>query len=229
MPFRRAVHPRNPVEHDLTAAMVGIGMLFAGQPARDPNIEDTVLAASLRGLEDDDLRVLAVLTTWIGVHGTWLNADRLTRIVTAHASKRVRAYWSAIAVWRSSDARFRRLRSVHSGRRIDLLGVGTDFQIGRRGEDERFAASPLRVPAGTLRDRARDVLEPHELAARHRPYHWRVVIGPSYRADMWAELERDPSRSPAEIARRAYGSFATAWQVRRDYGIAVAHDDRRPQ
>ena len=49
---------------------------------------------------------------------------------------------------------------------------------------------------------------------RHRAYLRRVMLGPSYRADMWAELESDPSLPPAELARRAYGSFATAWQVR---------------
>ena len=35
---------------------------------------------------------------------------------------------------------------------------GTEFQIKRRGEDERFLGSKLRVPKGTLRDRLEDVL-----------------------------------------------------------------------
>ena len=42
-------------------------------------------------MERDDLRVLAVLVTWFGVHAPWVNADRLTRLVSAHPSKRVRA------------------------------------------------------------------------------------------------------------------------------------------
>jgi hypothetical protein len=44
-----------------------------------------------------------------------------------------------------------------------------------------------------------------------------VIIGPSYRADMWAALETDPELSPTELARQTYGSFATAWQVKRDF------------
>ena len=45
------------------------------------------------------------------------------------------------------------------------------------------------------------------------------LIGPTYRADMWAELDLDPALIPAELARRAYGSFATAWEVKQQWGI----------
>ncbi|HEY3399160.1 MAG TPA: hypothetical protein VGK03_00890 [Geothrix sp.] len=60
---------------------------------------------------------------------------------------------------------------------------------------------------------------PTELARRHRSYRCRILLGPSYRADMWAELDRDPSLSAAELARRSYGSFATAWHVKRDWQV----------
>jgi len=36
---------------------------------------------------------------------------------------------------------------------------------------------------------------------------------------MWAENERDPILTAAEIARRTYGSFATAWQVKKDWAV----------
>ncbi len=47
MPFSRAVTPRQPEREDLTAATIGIGMLFGGESTPDTNIEDTVLAASI--------------------------------------------------------------------------------------------------------------------------------------------------------------------------------------
>jgi hypothetical protein len=77
--------------------------------------------------------------------------------------------------------------------------------------------SRLRAPANVLRDRPDDVLTPNELAARHSGYRWRLVIGPTYRADMWAALEQNPLLPAASLARTAYGSFATAWQTRRDF------------
>lgn len=219
MAHSRALAPaRAPSADALTADMVGIGMLVGGEGSRDPNIEDTLLFASVEGMERGDLRVLAVLVTWFGVHCGKVNADRLTRLTGLQESRRVRAFWSALARWLASDHRFARLRRAYRGPRIDLLAAGTAFQIARHGEDPRFAGSKLRAPANVLRDRPADVLTPAELARRHRAYRWRLVIGPTYRADMWAALEREPTLSAAELARRTYGSFATAWQVRRDFG-----------
>jgi hypothetical protein len=219
MPFSRALAPaRAPGEETLTRQMVGIGMAFAAPPEPDANIEDTLLFASAAGMEQRDLRVLAVLTTWLGVHAPRVLADRLVQLVTAHTSDRVRAYWNGVATWLAKDRRFARLaRQQHGAPRVDLLPTGTEFQVRRHGEDPRFAGSALRVPANVLRDRPADVLEPAELARVHRTYRWRIVIGPTYRADMWAALEAYPQLSAAELARRTYGSFPTAWHVRRDF------------
>lgn len=218
MAHRRAIAPAQAASGDaLTADMVGIGMLVGGAGSRDPNIEDTLLAASLEGMERGDLRVLAVLVTWFGIHSWRVNADRMTRLVATTESKRVRAFWSALARWRGSDRRFARLAQAYHGARVDLLTAGTDFQVARHGEDSRFAGSRLRVPANVLRDRPADVLAPAELSKQHSAYRWRFVIGPTYRADMWAALERQPELSAAALARATYGSFASAWQVRRDH------------
>jgi hypothetical protein len=48
------------------------------------------------------------------------------------------------------------------------------------------------------------------------------MMGPGYRADMWSALERDSTLSAAELARRTYGSFATAWHVRQDFGLLAS-------
>lgn len=218
-------HKRNVVPvyeldaNELTSAMVGIGMNFAAEPTVDANIEDTLLFASIAGMEQDDLRVLAVLTTWLGVHTPFVNADRLIRLVRAQTSKRVRTFWCAFAQWQDKDRRFARLAQLHKGPKVDLLAVGSKFQLKRHGEDHRFAGTALRVAANVLRDRPDDVLSATELAKHHGPYRWRVIIGPSYRADIWAALDDDQSSTVAELARRTYGSFATAWRVKRDFGL----------
>jgi hypothetical protein len=218
MGFSRVETPSVAPDHEaLTAAMAGIGMNFAAAPAAAANIEDTLLFASMAGMEGGDLRVLAALVTWFGVHRAWVNADRLTKLVDGRGSLRVRAFWSALARWQAKDRRFARLEAMCGGPPVELLTTGTGFQIRRHGEDPRFAGSCLRVPASVLRDRAADVLCPEALARRHRAYRYRVMIGPSYRADLWAALEADPDLSPAELARRTYASFASAWQVRRDF------------
>lgn len=222
MSFSRTLAPAAPMGVDaLTSAMVGIGMKFAAPAAAEPNIEDTLLFASIEAMDNDDLRVLAVLVTWFGVHAPRVNADRLMRLVTVQKSDRVRVLWSALARWQIKDRRFARLAKVYTNQQIDLLRTGTDFQVKRHGEDPRFEGSALRVPANILRDRPGDVLEPAELARIHHAYRCRVMIGPTYRADMWAALEADPTLSAADLARKTYGSFATAWQVRRDFALLV--------
>jgi len=228
MPFRRiAALPQLIASDVLTSQLVGIGMNFAAPPAHDPNIEDTILFASIEGMEKQDLRVLTVLTTWFGIHAAWVNADRLTTLATIQSSARVRAFWSALARWQRKDRRFVRLSASYQGPRQDVLEVGTDFQLQRHREDPRFAGSAIRVAANILRDRPADVLSPSLLARRHHVYRFRIMMGPNYRADMWAALESDATLSAAALARETYGSFATAWHVRRDFLLLRVSSSRR--
>lgn len=216
MAFKRVLAPDGfATGPELTRHLVGIGFNFGGQgyPA---NIEDTLVAASIEGLERDDLRVLSVLVDWLDVHLERVNADRLQRLVPEVSTKRVQAFWSAVATWKRNDARFRAFRNSN-GPLVELLRVGNAFQLARRGEDERFAGTRLKVPAGVLRHREGDVLSPGALAKRHPAYRERIRTGPSYRADAWAVLEREPTLSAAELARRIYSSFAAAWEARRDF------------
>ena len=230
MAFRRTTSPEvMPAPDELTARMVGIGMNIAAAAQPDADIEGTLVFASALGMDDGDLRVLAVLTTWLGVHHTHVNADRLVRLVGAHPSERVRAYGSAIATWLEKDRRLARLGGAYDGAPIELLPTGTEFQIKRRGEDERFTGSKLRVPKGTLRDRHEDVLPPEVLVRRHAGYRNRVLMGPSFRADVWTALEHAPDLSIADIARKASCSFATAWQAAQDYRLLRAAGRNRPQ
>ncbi len=203
----------------LTAQLVGIGMAFAAASDPQADIEPTVVRASIVGMIEDDLRVLSVLTTWLGVHHAHLNADRLVRIVGAQPSERVRAYWAGVARWLAKDRRLARLAALHQGPPVELLSIGNAFQIQRRGEDPRFIGSPLRAPRGTLRDRPDDVLTPEVLVRRHAGYRNRVLMGPSFRADVWTALERHPDLSVADAARNVGCSFATAWQVVRDFHL----------
>lgn len=226
MAFKRQILPIHEESGEtLLSCYVGMGMNFSAKISKDPNIEDTVLAASIEGLERDDLRVLSILTTWLGIHSASLNIDRLTHIVSCYSNERVKAYWTAIAMWLSKDHRFKKMASIYDGTNVDLLRVGTDFQLKRRGEDKRFAGSPLKVVEGTLRDRASDVLTPPHLAHIHEIYKWRTIIGPTYRADMWANLEKNPKLSTAELARITYGSFATAWKVRKDWSTVNSQEN----
>ena len=85
----------------------------------------------------------------------------------------------------------------------------------------------MKAPAGTLRDRADDVLSPEALARGHAGYRNRLRMGPTWRADVWTVLERAPELSVAEVARRASCSFATAWQVVQDFKLLRSVEPHR--
>ena len=204
----------------LTADMVAIGMRFAATPSsKEPNIENTIVAASIEGIVHEDYRVLSLLVDWFGVHLERVNVDRLTKMVRLLGDDRVKAFWAALAQWQKRDWRLKRLQKAYTKPRLELMGKGTSFQIERYGEDERFDGTVLRIPAKLLRHRLTDILPPQELTKKHRAYYFRVMMGPSYRADMWATIEQSPELTPAEIARATYGSFPTAWETRRDWLI----------
>lgn len=223
MAFKRNIQPIDlPDDATLTSRMIGIGMNFEGKGDYSANIEDTLLFASIQGMDHNDFRVLAVLVTWLSIHSERINVDRLVRLVDRKRSPRVRAFWESIAEWLASDRRFAKLKAAYRGPRLSLLAVGTEFHLRRRGEDERFVGTSLCVAEGTLRHRPADVMTPYELSRRHLAYRQRIVSGPSYRADVWAALERNPSSTPTELARITYSSFATAWQAHRDWGLLRA-------
>lgn len=220
MSFHRAPGlDRVPTPEELTARMVGIGFRLAAEPAIDADIELTLVHASAAGMDGGDLRVLSILTTWLGKHSARVNTERLGRALDEHLSDRVQAYWSAIACWLGEDKRYSRIESRYEGKRVDLLATGTAFQVERRGEDPRLASGCLRVPDGTLRDRDVDVLDPEELANLHRGYRNRIQMGPTWRADAWTALESEPTIAVSECARRVRCSFAAAWSATQDFRL----------
>src|SRR5690349_1793446 len=100
MSFKRLFSPTEPSDREaLTAQMIGIGMNFAGVGDAHANIEDTLLFSSIEGMERGDLRVLSVLTTWLEVHHTRINVERLVGLVNENESIRVRAFWRAVGQW----------------------------------------------------------------------------------------------------------------------------------
>jgi len=228
MSYSRLIFPVEvPSSQTLTAGMAGIGMHFHAVANREANVEDTIFYASLDGMERGDLRTLSVLVRWLTGYSRWIIADRLIRLVSSSESLRLRAFWSAVALWKKSDWRFARLAKLYQGPRIDLLDSGTQFLLQRHGESEIFKDSPLRIPASVLRDREMDVAPIEETQKHHLSLHYRVVMGPCFRADMWAVLDRYPEVSASELARRTYGSFATAWQVKKDWQVIHGSQKKR--
>lgn len=220
MSFKRVYCPSAyPVGSDLTRRLVAIGFRFAEHPAKpEPDIEETLVAASIEGL-NGDYRVLSLLVDWFDIHSSWINVDHLTTLVKAINNKKVQAFWTACAQWKKVDPRFQRLRKLYKGQRLQPISDPTGFRLKRDGEDPRFRGTALLVPNKTLRHRPVDIDSPQRLAKTHKAYRYRILLGPTYRADLLAALEEEPNITTADLARKCYSSFSAAWEAKKDFEI----------
>ncbi len=233
MSFRRELLPDqfktgSELDNDLHAIGINIS---CERITVDPNIEDTLIAATLEGLNKNDGRIMGLVVDWIFLYSLRINVDRLSKVLMAltHPQKdAVIVFFSAIAQSLSKDSRFKKITSFYNGRRRNYLSLfpkgpdkydPTDFLIQKNGEDGRFKETCLRVPKKVLRHRPTDIFLPDVIAKRHMGFRYRIMMGASYRADLWALLRRDATRSAYEIAKRAYCSYETARQAKRDYII----------
>lgn len=219
MSYKREILPSSVLAgKELSSALVGIGIKLSGKEVCNQNIENVLFYASVEALTGD-YRLLSLLVNWIDIHSDRILVDRLYHLVKELGDEKQKAFWSGVACWKSIDPRFSKLKKLYEGNRIELLGVGTKFQVSTKGEDERFKNSPIIVANKTLRERPSDIMSPNILAKKHLAYYYRVIIGSTYKADMWAMLELNPDLNISQLAKITYGSFATAWRVKQEWEL----------
>ena len=212
---RELLHPLD----DIPSMLAGIGCNLNAFPIVNADIEYTLYKASQEALEHLDFRTLSLIVHWIDVHESIVNVPRLKRLLQKSTIETQRL-WRAIAEWRQEHHKWQSLlRSKAPVDRWELLPVGTDFQISRKGEDPRFMDTDLRIPNGLLPIREGDVLSPKHLIQHHPTYANRVRFGVCLRADLWTQLEIEPSLSAAHLAKRVGCAFASAWEVKRDFEL----------
>lgn len=208
-----------PQGDELTPKLIGIGFKLGGVAELNPNIEDCLIAAATEGLSGD-FRILSLLTDWFFIHHKFVNIDRLIRALKKSKDSRLKCYFSSIGTWLQKDSGYKKLSKIYRGDAL-LLGLTADYKflIKRNGEDARFIGTKLVVANQTLRSRLDDILSSKELALKHNDYFYRVLIGPSYRADMVSHYLKNPTLTASQLAKNTYGSFATAWEVMKDVNI----------
>jgi len=219
MSYKRKIKTVQYASSDLlTKMLIGIGIKIGDMVGvKNPNIEDTIISAVLEGIASD-YRTLSLITNWIEIHFERINVDRLFRAAQEIDESQARAYFANLAFMLTPDRRFEKFKKLYKGDKI-LLGQNKEYSylVDRHGLDGRFEKGKLIIAQKTLRDRKEDILSIQDLAKLHKIYYYRLLIGPTYRADMMATLNLNPNLSISDLARTTYGSFATAWAVMNDY------------
>jgi hypothetical protein len=217
----------------LDVAMRGIGMRVGAsrlpESRASADLERTLVSVVHEALPND-FRLLGVLLAWLEVHQERVNVPRIGRLIQEAArTPLTKAWWAAIGVWLGrEDARWRALSKLYAGPRQDLDDpTVTTLQVQRSGEDARFQGGPMRVHSKLLRSRTADVEKPAVLASRHPLYFLRLLLGPNYRADVWAALDEQPDATPAQVARVVGCAYETARSVAKDWALAQSVERSR--
>ena len=202
-----------------SALLAGIGCNLTVSSHQNADIEFTLCKASVESLSHLDFRILSLLVQWVGIHSPYVNVPRLIRFLKDE-TEQTKLFWQSIGQWKQPNRKWKKtLHLINNNNRFDLLPVGTDFQIQRKGEDERFTQTQMRVPKGLLREREGDVLSIQQMINYHRTYRNRVKFGVCLRADLWSVLEEYPDMLPATLAKQVGCAFASAWEVKQDFEI----------
>ena len=204
-------------DEDITSLLSGIGCSLGAESYKNADIEYTLFLASEESLKQLDFRILGLIVQWVDIHDSYLNHPRLLRFIKTAASITQR-FWRAIAQWKQENRKWSKFLLLEAqSSHFELLPVGTEFQIQRKGEDPRFENTDLRIPNGVLRAREGDILSQKQLIRFHRTYANRVRFGVCLRADLWSLLEEDSSLTPTQLAKKVGCAFASAWEVKQDF------------
>lgn len=214
--------------------------LSANARSIDPNIEETLLYASIEGVNYKDGRIAGILVDWLTIHSLRINVDRLTDLVFRLNDTEywwVKIFWFANAQrFYPIDARFKRLATAYQGKRIDFVDRDssipqepslTEMYIKMKGADERFEETCIRVPKNYFSHRPQQVFPASSIAKKHMAFRYRVMMGANYRADIWALLRRSPDLSAYRLAKLAHCSVSAANRVKHDYEIVKRDYSKR--
>jgi len=197
----------------------------------NPNIEASIISASIEAVNNKDSRIGGLLVDWITSHYLRINVDRLTKFIFSLSDldyKFVKIFWCANAQrFFAKDQRFKRLSELYNGRRVNFADrflkkgqkKSTKMLIEIKGEDERFKRTCIRIPKGYFSERPHQIFPVSIIAKNHLPYRYRVMMGSSYRADLWALLESDSNMSAYALGKKAYCSYRSAYIAKKDYEI----------
>ena len=215
-------------EKQLDSSLQSIGFnLSCNKKAIDPNIEATLISASIEAMYNKDNRLGGLIVDWITIHFSRINVDRLTKFIS-HLNnseyRLVKIFWCANAQRLvAKDQRFKKLSQIYKGKRINLADYcskskkSTSLLIEIKGEDERFKNTCIRIPRNYFSERPNQIFSGSIIAKNHFPYRYRLMMGPSYRADIWALIKRNPNLSAYALAKKAHCSYRTAYITKKDY------------
>lgn len=206
---------------ELTKALVGLGFLLSSVSKKNVNIEHCLISLIKESFSDDlayDLRLLALLVNWLEIHISQVNANRFIKLIKDLENPKALIFLSGVFE-HLNDPRFKKFIEIYSSKKRTHFLKGSSFLVERNGEDSRFRNTKLIIHSKALSDRPDLILSPEVVSQKHLYYRYRVLLGPTYRADIIANLSIDENLSPAELARYHFTNYQTSYKAKKDFQI----------
>lgn len=206
---------------ELNKALVGLGFLLSSNSKKNMNIEHILISIVKEVFSDGlayDLRLLGLFVNWIEVHSSQINANRFIKLTYALKSPLAIKFLAGVFEY-VKDVRFKKFVAENSPKRRVHFLKNSNFLLKKNGEDKRFKGTRLIVHSKALPNRPELILSPELLSKKHLYYRYRVLLGPTYRADIIAHLTVDENLSPAELARCHFTNYQTSYRAKKDFQI----------
>ncbi len=222
MGFSRVFRDETYLDGDnLTKSLVGLGFLLSSESKKNVNIEHCLISLIKESFSNDlayDLRLLALLVNWLEIHISQVNANRLIKLIEHLNNPKASRFLAAVFEY-LSDVRFKKFITNYSPKKRVQFLKSSSFLVKKNGEDIRFKNTKLIIHSKALPNRPDLIMSLSLLAKSHLYYRYRVLLGPTYRSDIIANLSIDESLSPAELARHHFTNYQTSYKAKKDFQI----------
>ena len=208
-------------EEELTQSLSGLGFLLSSKTIKNANIEHglmSLLDEVFLNKSTIDLRLLALMVNWLEIHITQVNANRFVKLLVDHNNKDILNFISSVFEF-IGDIRFNKFVQRYRHKKRTSLIKNSSFLIKKNGEDERFSKTNLIVHSKALPNRPELILSPKELSSKHIYYKYRVLLGPTYRSDVIANLSINPNLKVSDLARLHFTNYQTSYKAKKDFEV----------
>lgn len=199
-------------------AFIGISLSISGEIDKKiwVDIEKTLIDACYE--VESDSRLLSLLFSWIGVHGKYLNADKIIKLYKLTSKFRGDSPWFyALCAFGVEQGILKLKKGIKKQKELVYFRnekSKTLFEI--KGAISYLEKIGIMIPEGSIRIRDKDVLPIEVLLKKNKQFKNRLLFGANWRADIITAIEWG-MENPNRISKELGCSYEPANRIFREY------------
>lgn len=208
----------------LDEKLAAIGIMVATtslkkQEIANVDIEATLAEAFVAMADEENLRIISPVFTWIEEHGSSVIIEKLIKVIGGPKEEQRKISLAGLVAkfalhnghkrWLTVTKKF---TNPSSPRTIGPKAM-TESLIALRGEEEWAKGSGFRVAKGVISTNKKWILSRKDLAKLHHQYRNRLIYGAQWRADIITAYEQG-AKNPTEASRMSGASYEPCHRVK---------------